>query len=153
MKIDPRNLEVGPIALKVTLPAEMLELQDPLIRPKSEIQVDLEVFKDGDNIVARGVLGTQVEMRCSRCGDWMPWAVDLPEFEAIIEPPFPEFIDLTSYVREDIVLALPFAPSCRLDGMYRCPVTGECFPPEAEKPVSLGTQQAWDALDNLKLKE
>ncbi len=151
MKLQPDKIPEGDSALKGSLPAEVLDIQDDLVRQDAPIAYDLTIFKHEALIEIRGATQTKVQVRCGRCGDWMPWEVESKNFELLVDAPFPESIDLTSPLREDILLGLPFAPACVLDPENRCPLSGEIpgKPPE-RKMESLG---AWQVLENWKEKK
>jgi hypothetical protein len=133
------------------IPPSALALEDDLVRSKAPVWYSLSGFKTEEFIEVKGEIGTSFDFRCGRCGDWLPGEIKKSDFQTILEAPFPESIDLTPQIREDILIDLPFAPTCQLDGEYRCPVTGETYPPTPEKTKkSLGV---WKALEQLKPKE
>lgn len=151
--IIPSKLEET-FELKGEIPPAILALEDDLVRSKEAVWYDLTGFKTEEFIEVKGEIGTGLMYRCGRCGDWMPGSIKKPDFQLILEAPFPESIDLTPQIREDILIDLPFAPTCQLDGEYRCPVTGETYPPTPEKTKkSLGNEEVWKALEQLKPKE
>lgn len=61
-----------------------------------------------------------------------------------------ETVDLTPFIREDILLVLPAHPRCDWDGQKVCEGAGEWKTP-AENPEE--TADAWEALDKLKTTE
>lgn len=153
LKLNPSKLSPT-FELKGTLPQTIFEVEDGLVKPQSGIDYDLSGFMTEEFIEIRGNLEAKFQYRCGRCGDWLPGEVKKGDFQLILEAPFPECIDLTPQIREDILIDLPFAPTCQLDGEYRCPITGERHVPVPEKTKkSLGTEEVWKALEKLKPKE
>ena len=110
------------------------------------------VARDGETLLVTGLLSTVLQLCCGRCGDWIEWPISIPEFILLLEPPFTDTIDLTPFLREDILLNLPVAASCRLDTENRCPLSGQIYLPASEPPPITG-QDAWKELDKLKDRE
>jgi uncharacterized metal-binding protein YceD (DUF177 family) len=138
--------------LDETLPATILELDEPLARQHAPIEAHLTVCRDGESLIVTGRIQTVLQLRCGRCADWIDWPIDLPHFTILLESPLPDTIDLTAQVREDILLDLPVAASCRLDADERCPLSGKQYPTASEPPPVLG-QDAWKELDKLTGRE
>lgn len=153
LKLYPAKL-TPTFELKRSIPAAVLGVEDELVKSKSDLEYDLSGFMNEEFIEIRGQLSAKFQFRCGRCGDWLPGEVQKSDFQQIIDAPFPEFIDLTPSLREDILIDLPFAPTCQLDGEYRCPITGEKHPPTpVSEKKSLGSEEVWKALEQLKPKE
>ncbi|MES2308161.1 MAG: hypothetical protein V4507_04810 [Verrucomicrobiota bacterium] len=140
--------------LEGSIPPEVLAVEDELVRSKGDITYSLNGFMTEEFIEITGEIATTFLYRCGRCGEWMPGEIKKSDFQAVFDAPFPESVDLTPQIREDILIDLPFAPTCQLDGEYRCPITGETHPPTPEKAKkSLGNEEVWKALEQLKPKE
>jgi uncharacterized protein len=115
---------------------------------------ELDLYIEGENVFARGQLTGWLEVACSRCVGAMRVEIDEPlqvtfmpaarlpdaeavegeaEVEAAIDPDvddidlFPysgEEVDLEPLMREQIILAVPFAPLCTDSCRGLCPVCG-----------------------------
>ena len=111
---------------------------------------DLNLYTEGGNVFARGKLRGWLAAACSRCVasvkvpvdesisvTFMPRhqlpdeatgpadeGADLTEDDLDVFPYDGEEIDLTALLREQLVLALPFAPLCTDDCKGLCPVCG-----------------------------
>jgi uncharacterized metal-binding protein YceD (DUF177 family) len=154
VKFQPQQISVDePYSLVGKLPPESLELSDPAIKTGSEIEANLTVARIEQNLLVTGQLKTTLNLQCGRCLDWMEWPIHVKDFTVEFEAPHPQSIDLTSFIREDILLQLPFNAVCRLDKDYRCPFSGKHYPPDTKPPSAIIGKEVWNALDKLKIKE
>ena len=96
---------------------------------------------------ATGSLVQPVELRCVRCLEPFPFDIEAKAFSLHLDLTGPELIDLTPYLREDILLNLPPHPHCDREGGRVCPAETR---PEAEADGKPSPD--WSALDKLKLK-
>ena len=144
--------ETHPLELSGEVPAEILGLNEPAARAPEPVRADLRVEKDGANLLVTGWLQTNLSLLCGRCAVWFPWPVRI-EVEHLFEAPHPNSIDLTPFIREDILLELPLNAVCRLGADGRCPVTGEIYQPRPETSGSLVSEEVWEALSKVKTKD
>lgn len=115
-----------------------------------EAQAELDLYIEDENVFARGTLRGWLEVACSRCLEAARVPVDeslqvsflpkgqLPEDEADEEleaedvaeddidvyPYEGEEVDLTPLLREQLIMAVPFAPLCKGDCKGLCAVCG-----------------------------
>jgi uncharacterized metal-binding protein YceD (DUF177 family) len=150
LKFNIRHLDEKDLQLEGELAAAELELgnADPLVQAKEPLTYDIAVQKNGSDILAQGRLELALECECARCLKPFEtnvvldgWAALIPlegEEKADIEN---DMVDLTPYLREDILLNFPQHPLC----------SEECtgLP---ERPVKGQTKQsaAWSELNKLK---
>ena len=157
LKINLRHLEDEGIHLKGELPVAELELDvnDDLIHTEKPLRYDLTVELLHDAVLATGSLTLPLDCECGRCLKKFKtelklagWAVHLPlegEDKVSVEN---DCVDLTPFVREDMLLDFPQHPLCRPDcaGLKK---TASVRQSEAdEKPAA----NVWAGLDQLKLK-
>lgn len=155
LKFNLRHLEEHEIHLQGELPvAELaLDVRDELIRAERPLRYDLEIERLHDAVLARGSLRLVLDCECVRCLKPFEyelaledWTLHLPldgEDKVSIEN---DSIDLTPFVREDMLIEFPQQPLCQPDcgglkkksGVHQ---SGE----KMEKPA------AWTELDKLKL--
>jgi uncharacterized protein len=158
--INLRHLVSRELHLEGTISAQDLELVglDKLVRVSEPVQYDLQVKKVGRDLLVRGRLLARLECQCVRCLKPFPVTLDLPglvtdlplEGEDAV-PREGDFVDLTPYLREDIVLAFPQHPLCEPG----CVGLTKPAAPDAEAQPGQGsrtTSSAWAALNELKLK-
>ena len=134
--------------------AEELDITalDELIHVDKPLQYDLDVEKMERSILVQGRLDLPLTCECARCLKpfehrlLLPdWACHLPlegEEQVVISN---DVVDLTPYIREDIVLAFPQHPLCKPD------CTGlEKRGPFADPQGTELTSSAWSELNKLK---
>ena len=98
-----------------------------------------------------GSLVQPVKLRCVRCLESFPFEIEVKDFTVHTELSGPEEIDLSPFMREDVLLNLPPHPHCDREGgrICRAPVTHRAEESEAgPKPPT-----DWSALDELKIRE
>lgn len=141
--INIKDLEDGPVHLKVNTTSEDLDLVDPEFK-FSHVDGDVEFSLVRPRVVARGTLETTATSHCVRClteavipvkarvdatyenekqiretrGD-----IVAPE-EQIITPFNGDWIQPEPELREAILLELPTLPLCKPDCMGLCPKCG-----------------------------
>src|SRR5207248_631238 len=105
------------VHLEGELPVEELNLdtRDELIQAREPLRYDFEVQKlEGNSLLAQGSLQLTLECQCARCLKSFrcpikldQWACHLPlegeESVSVVN----DCVDLTPYVREDILLEFP----------------------------------------------
>jgi uncharacterized protein len=156
LKFNLRHLEEHALRLQGELPAAALDLgvNDELVRAERPLRYDLTVEQLHDSVLVTGCLALPLDCECARCLKKFKtnlkltgWALHLPlegEDKVAIEN---DCVDLTPFVREDILLDFPQHPLCKPEcaGLK----SKAARKTEAvEKPAS----EAWAKLDKLKLK-
>ena len=144
--------EENPLVINEELSAEILGLNAASARAEQPIRVELVVQKEEEDFLATGWATATLSLVCGRCAVWMPWPVRA-KVEHLFEGPHPNSIDLTTLIREDILLELPLNAVCRLGADGRCPVTGELYQPPPETSGTLVGEEVWEALSKIKTKD
>ena len=125
--------------LSGVLDDSIYDLHDEYLKPFGGLRYELGVQLFGTELLVRGKLEQDFEAACSRCGKDFDFTAKVPDYTASYAiDGTAEAVDLTSELRESILLALPTYPVCRDD----CPGMEKT---ETETPDS-----RWDVLDNLK---
>jgi len=160
LQINLRHLEDAEVHRKGELsPAEVdWGVRDEAILREGPLQYDLSVQKLEDALLVQGSLRLALQCSCVRCLktfslalELSPWTRHLPLQGEDSAPIVNDCVDLTPYVREDILLEFPQHPLCKAD----CPGlpksndgkvkhTGGARSGEAQS-------SAWAELDKLKL--
>ncbi len=156
LKVNLRHLEEQGLHLQGELSAAELDLgvQDELIRAEQPLGYDLAVELLHEAVLVTGSLTLPLECECARCLKQFAselklagWAVHLPlagEDQVAVAN---DCVDLTPFLREDILLNFPQHPLCRPDcGGLK--VKNARKAKAVEKPA----QDVWAKLDKLKLK-
>jgi uncharacterized metal-binding protein YceD (DUF177 family) len=150
MKIHLRQIPESGVHLEGQEKADILELNDPAIRPLQDVAYSLFAQVEKNNILVTGQLSLELELECVSCLRRFHYALNVPDFVYETAKEGGETIDLTPAIREDILLVLPSHPRCDWDGHTECPGL------RIEKGTSIESvpeaPNAWDALDELNLK-
>jgi len=117
------------------------------IRCAGPLHYNIDVGVAGGALWAKGSLSQPVELRCVSCLENFVHDIQVPAFAVHTELQGPETVDLTPFIREDLLLNLPAHPRCDTDGNRVCKA-------KQLKTVEQDTKQKldWSALDKLKLK-
>jgi uncharacterized metal-binding protein YceD (DUF177 family) len=111
------------------------------------LHYNIDVGIAGSALWARGSLSQPVELRCVSCLENFVHDIQVPAFAVHTELHGPETVDLTPFIREDLLLNLPAHPRCDRDGNRVC---------KAKQPVTVEQdtrqQSDWSALDKLKIE-
>jgi uncharacterized protein len=159
LSINLVEIEEKPIRLHGTVPAAELELGelDEMLELTQPVAYDLEAQSVNDGILVQGELRVRLDCRCVRCLKpfqrdltWSDWSCHLPLSGEDRVPVVRDAVDLTPWVREDILLALPQHPLCERD------CRGLAQPPAGMREANAAgqadlTSPAWAVLNKLKL--
>lgn len=154
-QIDLRHLPADGKQITGTLPSTFFDLPPAdTARAESLLTYDLQIIRDGQDLLVTGSLRAEFSLECGRCLERFRQCVDLLEYQAEVPIEKEGMMDLTDLVREDILIALPNFPRCE-DGnidLRDCPAEGRFD--TAESPLATETPGAdcgiWNALDQLK---
>ncbi len=155
LSVNLRHLEEHGLHLQGELPVIGLDLgvRDDLVHVDRPLRYDLSVELLHDALLVTGSLTLPLDCECARCLKPFKtelklngWAAHLPlegEDKVAVEN---DCVDLTPFVREDILLDFPQHPLCRPDcaGLKSKAARSA---KAVEKPAA-----AWAELDKLKLK-
>ena len=155
--INLRHLEKKPLELRGELAATELELDgiDELIHVTQPLKHDLVAQLLGRDVLVQGRLQLGLQCECARCLkpfvkqlELEHWAAHLPlegEDQVVIKN---DCVDLTPFLREDILLQFPQHPLCEPE----CRGLQQQAPPAGGGvEQSANSASAWAALDKLKL--
>ena len=152
MKVHLNQIPLEGLHIEGAEPATMLDFQDPMVRPVSDVRYALDVGTSEGGLFATGEVGVDLDLECVSCLERFRFPLRVPEFACQLELNGAEMVDLTEPVREDILLALPPHPHCDWNGERVCPGVSYRAKTEATDAPLVEKPAAWDALDQLKLK-
>jgi uncharacterized protein len=121
LKVNLRHLEAHEVHLKGDLPVAKLDfgLQDEMIQAKKPLHYDLQVEKVADALLVQGKLDLTLDCLCVRCLKPLAQRIELPHWTLHLPlegeekaPVDNDCVDLTPYVREDMLLEFPQHPAC-----------------------------------------
>lgn len=160
LTVNLRHLTRDSICLKGELPvAELdLDMHDEMVQVKRPLHHDLEVQLLEQNLLVRGTLQLTLDCECVRCLkpfqqkiELTDWACHLPlegdDRVSVVD----DSVDLTPFIREDILLAFPAHPVCdpECGGLTGKPTGSKKN--KASNPAE-AVPSAWAELDKLKFR-
>ena len=158
--VNLRHLQQKNLTVEGELPVEVLELGevDELIHFPRPLRYDLEIEKMEQGLLVQGTWKLDLVCECARCLKKFPssvgddsWACHVPlEGEEKVDV-INDCVDLTPYLREDILLAFPQHPLCEKDcqGLPPKGLAGSDRTSGASQTQQ--TSSAWAELNKLKL--
>ena len=159
--VNLRHLEDDEVQLQDELPVSELDLdvRDELVEARQPLKYDIEVQKLEHNLLAQGRLSLTLNCKCVRCLKAFrfvleidPWTAHLPLMGAEAVPVMNDCVDLTPYIREDILLEFPQHPLCAAE----CRGLPHSVMGKGKEPSTASTEtgsSAWAELNKLKLEE
>ena len=148
MKVHLKQIPAEGTHLKGKEEADILELEDSQVRPLGTVEYSVDINVSDSELFVTGTLCVDVELECVSCLKRFVYPVRVQNFSAQVELTGPELVDLTPWVREDILLALPVHPHCDWDRKTVC-VGPRLHKLNVESDSK--APNAWDALDHLNL--
>lgn len=128
------------------------DLESEGIRCAGPLQYNIDLGVAEGSLWANGSLKQPVELSCVGCLEIFVHDIKVPAFALHTELHGPETVDLSPFMREDILLNLPAHPRCDREGGRVCKATkpnGTKTVPE-ERAAKL--EHDWGELDKLKPK-
>ena len=157
--INLRHLEEHNSQLKGKIPVKELDIEtrDEVIRLGEPLRYELEVQKLEDGLLCQGLLSLELQCQCVRCLkpfifrlELTNWTSHFPLRGEDSVPVVNDSVDLTPYIREDILLEFPQHPLCDPEcrGLPKTTVGKEKDSGGAGKPEA--GSSAWAELNKLK---
>jgi uncharacterized metal-binding protein YceD (DUF177 family) len=146
MKIHLKQVPAQGLHLDGDEDCPIHDLEAEGVRCAGPLHYNIDVGIAGGALWARGSLSQPVELRCVSCLENFVHDIQVPAFALHTELHGPETVDLTPFIREDLLLNLPAHPRCDKDGNRVC---------KAKRPETVEQdkrQSDWSALDKLKLE-
>jgi uncharacterized protein len=155
--VNLRHLENHDLTLDGELPVADLDIdtRDEMIRLVKPLCHRLAVQKLADALLVRGKLVLPLACQCVRCLTAFEYRLELPDWTCHIPlegeekaPVVSDCVDLTPFLREDILLELPQHPLCKPEcGGLKKPNVGK---KNKNSPGANKDAPTWAALDKLK---
>jgi uncharacterized metal-binding protein YceD (DUF177 family) len=149
MKIHLKQIPPEGLRLEGDEHCPIPELEAEGVRCTGPLRYKIDLGVSGGALWANGSLMQPVELRCVSCLEKFVYEIRVPAFALHTELTGPETIDLTPFIREDILLNLPAHPHCDRDGGRICKATAHA---QTAAPEAKGKSD-WSALDKLKIKK
>jgi uncharacterized protein len=147
VKVHLKQIPTEGLHLEGDEECPILELETEEIRCAGPLHYNIDLGVTSGALWASGSLSQPVELRCVACLEKFVHEIHVPAFAMHTELHGPETVDLTPFLREDLLLNMPAHPHCDRDAGRIC------------KPKRIVTSEQdtkrksdWSALDQLKLK-
>jgi uncharacterized metal-binding protein YceD (DUF177 family) len=154
MKIHIRQIPSEGLHLDGEEEFPLVDVVSEDVRSAGKLRYSLDLGISEDSLWATGSLSQPVELRCVRCLERFPYNIEVKKFSIHLDLPGPEEVDLTPYLREDILLNLPPHPHCDREGGRVCPAPATLQETNTKLTESSSKQEHdWSELDKLRLKQ
>ena len=152
MKIHLRQIPSEGKHLEGEIDCPITDFESDDVKCAGPLRYSLDVGKNHDALWANGSLQQPVTLRCVGCLEKFEHTIEIPNFAVHTELAGPEVIDLSPFMREDILLNLPPYPKCDRHGGRQCPAANAIDVTDDEATAQKKREAAWAELDKLKLK-
>lgn len=119
--VNLRHLEADDLHLTGDVPVDELDIdtRDEILHLEKPLEYDLEVQKMEEGLLVQGRLSLELKCECVRCLKSFALTVELNDWSLLLPfqgeeavPVINDCVDLTPYMREDILLEFPQHPLC-----------------------------------------
>jgi uncharacterized metal-binding protein YceD (DUF177 family) len=134
-------------------PGAIMQVEnDPLVTKTGDVRYELYAQRVSGELVVRGTLAAELEMRCARCSEFFSTTVAVSDFlRAYPAPKGTDTVDVTEDLREEILLHVPGFSVCSADCKGMCPQCGVDLNKGSCECKTEAGPTPWSALDNLSL--
>lgn len=153
MKIHLKQIPAEGLHLEGEEDCLIPELEADGIRCTGPLHYNIDVGVSAGALWANGSLKQPVELRCVSCLEKFVHDIKVPAFALHAELQGPEMVDLTPYMREDILLNMPAHPHCDRDGGRKCKAATRKYSYLEEQERETKRERDWEALDRLKIEK
>ncbi|HEX4638273.1 MAG TPA: hypothetical protein VH170_02180 [Chthoniobacterales bacterium] len=154
MKIHLKQIPSEGLHLEGEEDCLIQELESDGVRCAGPMQYKIDIGVAEGALWANGSLMQPVELTCVACLEKFVYEIKVPAFAVHTELRGPETVDLSPFMREDLLLNLPPHPRCDMDGARECKSAARQLGTSGEdrQQVAAKREHDWGALDKLKLK-
>ena len=158
--VNLRHLEAHSAKLDGELPVEELDLDihDEMLQARQPLKCELEVERVEQSLLLQGRLSLVLDCQCVRCLKPFqfrlsldPWTCHVPLDGEEAAPIVNDCVDLTPYLREDILLEFPQHPLCEPECRGLLAASPNGTRPSSGASVTADLPSAWAELNKLKL--
>jgi uncharacterized protein len=151
MRIHLKQIPAEGLHLEGEEDCPIPELNAEGIRCVAPLHYNIDLGLSDGSLWAKGLLKQPVELSCVSCLEKFIYEIKVPAFALHTELHGPETVDLTPFMREDILLNLPAHPRCDREGGRVCKAASTTLGIAMETDEK--REHDWEALDKLKLNE
>ncbi len=148
MKIHLRQIPQDGLHLDGEEDCPIPELTTEGVTCAGPLHYSLDLGISDGSLWASGRLSQPIEVACVACLERFVHTIEVPEFALHTDLAGPETVDLTPFLREDLLLNLPAYPRCDRNGERVCKAAHL----ERRQAADDGERKPdWSALDKLDL--
>jgi uncharacterized metal-binding protein YceD (DUF177 family) len=160
LRVNLRHLEDDELRLEGELPVAELELdlKDDMCQAAKPLSYNIQVQEIEKELLVQGELILPLQCECVRCLKKFEYMLEIAHWTRLLPlegeektPIDNDCVDLTPYLREDILLEFPQHPLCETD-CRGLPVKEGKAKKATKTGDSIQEPSAWSELDKLKLK-
>lgn len=151
MKIHLKQIPAEGLHLEGDENCPIPELNAEGIRCVAPLYYNIDVGLSDGSLWANGSLKQPVELSCVSCLEKFIYEINVPAFALHAELHGPETVDLTPFMREDVLLNLPAHPRCDREGGRVCKAASHVQSRAETEAAERKREADWQALDKLKL--
>ena len=128
------------------------DLESEGVRCTGMMRYNLDVGVAEGALWANGTLLQPVELTCVGCLEKFVHEIKVPAFAIHTELHGPETVDLSPFMREDILLNLPAHPRCNRESGRVCKAAKADEPGAVQQERAAKREHDWGELNKLKLR-
>ena len=134
-------------------PGAILELEnDPFTKVAGDVHYALDAQHVSDELIVRGTLSAEMDLKCARCSDFFSTTVvDSGFLRAYPASKETDSVDITEDMREDFLLHIPGFPVCSEECKGLCAQCGANLNKGVCACTSEDRPNPWSALNSLDL--
>ena len=151
MKIHLRQIPAEGLRLEGEEDCPIADLTGENVECTGPLRYALDVGITDNALWASGTLAQPVKQNCVACLESFGHTIEVPVFALHTELSGPETVDLTPFMREDILLNLPAYPHCDREGGRVCSARAVLDQPGPNDSPLKEAPPTWSALDKLDL--
>lgn len=149
MKIHLRQIPDEGLHLEGEEDCPIPELAADGVQCAGPLHYSLDLGVTEGSLWANGRISQPVEVSCVACLERFVHTIEVADFALLTELTGPELVDLTPFIREDILLNLPAYPRCDRSGERVCKAADVRTARSGEEDAP--RKPDWSALDKLEL--
>jgi uncharacterized metal-binding protein YceD (DUF177 family) len=150
MKVHLRQIPAEGLHLEGEEECPIADLDSEELACAGSLSYALDIGITAGALWANGTLKQPMKLQCVACLEPFIHTIEVRSFALHTETAGPEVVDLTPFIREDILLNLPVHPHCDREGGLICPAHNVKETSDSPPPVA-GPAPEWSVLDKLKL--
>jgi len=152
MKVHLNQIPLEGLHIEGEEDSQFLEVEHSEFKRLSPVYYSLDVGLSGTGLFATGTVEVDLELECVKCLEKFVHPMLMEGFALQTELEGREMVDLTPYVREDILLNLPSYPHCDWNGEHTCVGVQKITSRDNTGEPPVQTQKVWEELEKLKIK-